>query len=199
MHFTDEPPAVRRGYEEERDRYERGRQRRFESFGVWLQRKVQSRREAGEAVDINLATMTKLPSSEVEHYMSMWAYGFHYRVDEEIGPNHVTNDSGVAAIITQECRSSLADRRPVEADLLYVGIIKEILQVEYGHILWTTMKCSWIRPQLEGIRTIKRDEHGFWLVKFNARQIPAVEPYILPVHAKQVGSSITQFPFCHFF
>ena len=148
-------------------------------------------RQRGEVLDINLVTMTKLPSEKVEHFTSMYAYGFHFRVDDEVGPNYETYDSGVAAIITQECRSSLADRRPVEADLQYVGVIKDIVRVEYGHIQWTTLKCSWIRPNLEGTRTIKRDEHGFWLVKFNARQSPPVEPYILPVHAKQVCDLLT--------
>lgn len=141
---------------------------------------------AGEDVPPDLATLSRLPSPNVMHHNSMWAYGYHFRADDEVGRSNVSFDSGVAAIITQECRSSRADRNPVEADLQYVGIINDIVQVDYGHIKFQVFKCSWIRPHLEGIPTIKQDVDGFWSVKYNARQVPATEPYILPYHARQV-------------
>ena len=141
---------------------------------------------AGEEVTEDLATMSRLPSPYVRHHNSMRAYGYHFRADDERGRAHVSFDAGVAAIITQTCRSSRADMNPVEAELQYIGVINDIVMVDYGHLKFNVFKCSWIKPQLEGIRTIKQDKDGFWSVKYNTRQVPATEPYIMPSHARQV-------------
>ena len=116
----------------------------------------------------------------------MWSYGYHFCTEGDGGSNYVSFDSGVAAIITQECRSSKADQNPVEADLLYVGIISDILRVDYGHVKLNVLKCSWIKPHLEGERTIKQDVDGFWMVKYAPRQPAGVEPYIMPSNPRQV-------------
>ncbi|KAG0504774.1 hypothetical protein M758_2G127700 [Ceratodon purpureus] len=166
--------------------YEARTRRRFTRFPQWLEERVQEMANNGERPHVSLVTMSKLPSRHVSHFASMYAYGSHFRVDDEAGQSHISFDSGVACIATQTCRSSISDQNPVAADLKYVGIIKDIIQVEYGHIKYVTLKCSWIRPQLEGFRTIREDEHGFWSVKFGARQYPPVEPYVMPSHVKQV-------------
>ena len=119
----------------------------------------------------------------------MWSSGYYYRADPEQGRSNVSFDAGVAAIFTQTCCSSVHDRHPVEAELQYVGIIHEILKVEYGHIPFILLKCSWIKPHLEGAPTIRVDEDGFWSVKYNARQTLAYEPYLFPKNAKQVSLS----------
>ena len=81
---------------------------------------------------------------------------------------HVSFDVGVAAIMTQTCHSSRADRNPVEVELQYVGIINDIVMVDYGHLKFNVLKCSWIRPQLEGIWMIRQDMDGLWSVKYKA-------------------------------
>ena len=139
--------------------------------------------------DLSLVTMSRLPTRTVNHYNSMSAYGYHFRTDDEQGKSHVSFDSGVAAIITQTCVSSRADRNPVEAALNYVGIIKDIVVVDYGIHKFTALKCSWIKPNLHGHPTIRQDEHGFWCVKYAARQTPPVEPYVFPNQVQQVWHS----------
>ena len=116
----------------------------------------------------------------------MWAYGYHFRAEDNKGGSHVSFDAGVAAIINQTCRSSRADRNPVEAELLYVGVVNDILRVDYGQLTHNVLKCSWIKPHLEGVPTIRRDEDGFWSVKYRSRQAPGLEPYLMPAHARQV-------------
>ena len=39
---------------------------------------------------------------------------------------------------------------------------------------------------MDGNATIREDEHGFWSVKFNARQPASLEPYISPCDISQV-------------
>ena len=140
----------------------------------------------GENPSPDLITMSRLPSPIVRHHPSMWSFGYHFRAESDTDGSYASFDAGVAAIVNQTCRSSRADQHPVEAELLYVGIINDILEVDYGHIKPCVLKCSWIKPHLEGIRTIRKDEDGFWSVKYNARQPPHVEPYLLAAHARQV-------------
>ena len=166
--------------------FERRRGRRYTGFSAWLTNRVSEMDRDGLNPDLSLVTLSRLPSPTVKHFPSMWAYGYHLRPDDEQGRSNVTFDSGVAAIITQVCRSSRADRNPVEASLDYVGIIKDIVQVDYGIHKFAALKCSWIKPNLEGHPTIRRDEHGFWSVKYGARQSPVVEPYVFPNHIQQV-------------
>ena len=87
----------------------------------------------------------------------------------------------------QGCRASNRDRNVVDADLPYVGILKQIVQVTYQTMTRTVMNCSWIRPNLAGNPTVRQDEYGFWLVKYNARQDPHREnPYVFPYSVSQV-------------
>lgn len=155
-------------------------------FSTWLEERVQLMADEGQAPALALVTLSKLPNPVVGHHTSMYAYGFHFRVDDESGPSHVSYDSGIACIATQTCRSSRADRHPVEAALKYVGILKDIIHVEYGHIRYVVLKCSWIKPHVEGSPTIRVDKHGFWSVRFSARQVPSIEPYVMPSHVRQV-------------
>ena len=124
--------------------------------------------------------LSRKPSATITHYTAMYAYGNHFKVDDERRTSHVSFDSGVAAIITQECRSSRADQSPVHASLQYVGVIKDIFRVDYEHIFFNLFRCSWIKPNMDGNATIREDEHGFWSTKFNTRQPAGLEPYIFP-------------------
>ena len=156
-------------------------------FGTWLRERVQQMVADGDRPSLSLITMSRPPFPTIKHYTSMWAHGYHFRADDEDGRANVSYDSGVAALITQECVSSRADRHPVEAALNYVGVIRDILLVDYGIHQYNVLKCSWIRPNLEGPRTIRRDVNGFWSVKHGARQTPVVEPYVFPNHVQQVS------------
>lgn len=143
----------------------------------------------------DLVTMSRLPSPYVKHHNSMWAYGYHFTVDDEAGRQHVTFDAGVAAIISQTCRSFRADRHPIEAQLQYVGIVKDILRVDYVHLKFNVLRCFWIKLDLAVEPTIRQDQDGFWLVKHRARQSPEIEPYLMPSHARQVLVVVPRFLF----
>ena len=118
----------------------------------------------------------------------MWAYGSHYCcVDEVIGSTHVSFDSGVACIASQTCHASVADRIPIEAALKYISVVRNIIKVDYAALKVNIMKCQWIKPNLVGSnRTMRQDEHRFWLIKDGEFQSHDREPYIMPGHATQV-------------
>ena len=160
--------------------------RRLLSFADWIEDRVRLMGFNGENPSADLVTMSRLPSPLVKHHNLMWSFGYHFRTDEEDGRQHVSFDSGVAAIITQTYRLSRLDLNLIEVDLQYVGIIKDIMQVNYGHLKFNVLKCSWIKPDLEGEPTIREDKDGFWLVKHGARQSLDVEPYLMAAHARQV-------------
>lgn len=71
----------------------------------------------------------------------MWAY---YYVDLETRPMHLTYDSGVACIFKQVSCSSMRDWNMVMANLNYVGVLKEILVVDYLSLQLVLFKCFWI-------------------------------------------------------
>ena len=143
--------------------------------------------EANELVSREVRYLCQLPSPDVVEYNGLNAYGNHFRIEGEvIGNTHVSYDSGVAAVATTTCQSSASDRRPVDAALKYIGVLRKIMVVAYGPLKMNVMKCTWTKPNLVGHCTIKQDSYGFWLVKRDAFLHQNAEPYILPAHASQV-------------
>ena len=143
----------------------------------------------GEQVSHDLRCISQMPDIRATEYPAMYAYGSHYRcLDELFGSTYISFDSGVACTMTQACRASASDRNPVEAPLKYVGVLRNIIKVEYASVKINVMKCQWIKPNLRGPnRTMRRDDHGFWLVKDGEFQAANIEPYIMPEHATQVS------------
>lgn len=165
----------------------RHRNRHFEPFSTWLERKVDKMHLENVPVTPELRHMSQLPLSIVTEHHRIWAYGNHFRTEDSIlGNTYLSFDSGVACVAATQCQASPADIRLVEAQLKYVGILRKILQLNYVYRKVNVFECSWIKPNILGNQTIKQDSHGFWLVKKGAFQGPRAEPYILPAHASQV-------------
>lgn len=166
--------------------------RDFKPFSTWLEEKVEDLLATTGNVPFNVMLLRQQPSTRVAEFPMMYAYGSHYRCEDRLlGGTHVSYDSGVASIINQVCMSSRSDRNPVEAQLRYVGVLRKIIRVQYASFKVNIMKCQWIKPNLVGRPTMRKDEHGFWLVKEGVYQGEDDEPYILSTHASQVCSSTT--------
>lgn len=130
-----------------------------------------------------LLWMSCPPEENVISYNAMWAYGAHFRCDDERGPAHVTYDSGVASITAGDSST------PID-----VGVLKSILIVTYGGVTVSIMKCSLVAPVGEGRRTIMKDRSGFWTVQFNKRlDERRHNPYVFPSSVSQVSCSFLQF------
>jgi hypothetical protein len=62
-------------------------------------------------------------------------------------------------------------------NLNYIGVLKEILVVDYAGLPMVLFTCSWIPTNTQGNATICQDEHGFWVVNLAWRLPPMAEPY----------------------
>lgn len=149
----------------------------FPAFASWLYEHVRTQRNEHQfPITRELLWISCPPSEHALTYNAMWAYGSHFRCDDEAGATHVTFDSGVASL-------SYATLNTV----IDVGVLKSILLVTYGGAHICLMKCSWIAPTEEGRRTVVKDSSGFWTVKFNARQDSRRDnPYVFPSTVSQV-------------
>ncbi len=105
----------------------------------------------------------------VESPTHMWPYGNHFQVDPKtIRPTHLTKDVRVACIFHQASQSSMRDQNTIIANLNYVGLLKEILLVDYFGLCLVLFKCSWIPFNLCGnARTIVKMNMGFGKWSFN--------------------------------
>ena len=130
-------------------------------------------------VDIELQRLSVLPSRQADTYQQMWAYGNHYRVENERGElGFVTQDYGIASIFGAEPGHS--------AGISMVGILKEIIVVRYSAQRRVVFRGSWIRNDIGPRSSTKIDQYGFTTVRFNDRVARNREPYVLPATVRQV-------------
>lgn len=134
-------------------------------------------------VDIELLRLSTLPSREAETYQQMWAYGNHYRVEDEGDePGFVTQDYGIASIFgAEEGRS---------AGVSMVGVLKEIIVVRYSARRRVVFRGSWIRNDPGPRSSTKIDQYGFTMVRFKDRIARGREPYALPATVRQVRQAL---------
>ena len=126
------------------------------------------------------------PAKKVCAFSSMTTYGSHFRVDlQEGSARHVTYDSGVAELkYTMRTQSQPAAASHVE--LLRIGILKNILVLNYGNTNIVLMVVSWVPKHTHERPTLRRDAHGFWIADLAARPRDTTNPYIMPTMASQV-------------
>lgn len=145
-------------------------------FPKWLEEHVRNLRSADFPVPHDLSCLSCPPSRSALSYKHMWAYGSHFRCDSGEGASHVAYDGGVALVESE-----------VVAGCIDVGTVEDIFLVSFGPLKSVVMRVSWIKHVDEGRRTIKKDGHGFWTVRFSAREDSEVRnKYIFPCNATQV-------------
>lgn len=163
-------------------------------FGPWLRRRCATMTAPEQDERPDLMALSLPPSKKVCAFSSMISFGSHYRVDmEEGGPRHVTYDSGVAelaALAPAPCSSSNA----VQVELVRVGVLKNILVLNYGPLNIVLMVVSWVAKHTDEQPRLRRDAHGFWLANMLARPRDTANPYLLPALASQVKYLL--FPTC---
>ena len=142
-------------------------------------------------VDIELQRLSVLPSRQAESYQQMWAYGNHFRVENERAEGgFVTQDFGIASIFGAEDGRS--------AGVSMVGVLKEIIVVRYSAQRRVVFRGSWIRNDHGPRSSTKIDQYGFTTVRYNDRIARDLEPYVLPATVRQVLSVMNKFV-AHFF
>ncbi len=102
-------------------------------------------------VSKELMQLSHPPRCKAYTYDSMWAYGNHYQVDQEDGhPSHAMYDFGVACIFIQASHGLAWEQNIIIAYLQYVGVLKEIVVVNYLGLQLVLLKCSWILANVHG-------------------------------------------------
>ena len=166
---------------------ERRGSRRFTPFTCWLEDEVQQMAGSGESPGMALVALSKVPDRVVKHYMSMYAYGNHFRVLSS-ERTVKTCDSGVAATFKQVCRNGTRDSNQVNADVEYVGHIEEILELIYRRHCLVVLVCDFVKANYAGeSATIKRDKWGFTLANYDRRYRNICrDSFAFPSHCEQV-------------
>ena len=128
---------------------QRGGGRQFQSFSIWLDSRIELLVSQNVHVSPEVRNLANLPKSEIEEYRGMSAYGNHYRIEDPLEGNpYKTYDSGVACIASTLCQFSATDRRPVQANLEYVGVLRKIIRLDYNVLQINVMSCDWIKPNV---------------------------------------------------
>ena len=159
-------------------------------FSAWLQTYVKHALDAAVDIDEDLVRIAQPPLRLALRFSRMWAYGNHFRTDnEQHCRRHSTYDSAICTIFTETIGGGDEGDSAglAEATLQYVGILKEILVVSFGALKITLMRASWI-PMENGNESPNRtrDQYGFFLVR-HERRLPAMEaPYVFPSQVSQV-------------
>lgn len=80
---------------------------------------------------------------------------------------------------------SSMDHEDVEKSI-NLGIPRQIFLVYFGSLTAVVFKVSWIKPTHQGRCAIKRDNLGFWLVSFSAREDSSRKnSFVLPANVSQ--------------
>lgn len=155
-------------------------------FQTWLHERCHILLNAGGSTQASVRALSSPPSRKACSFRSMSSFGSHFRVEvEEGGVQHVTFESGVAELCA--CTSLLdTTDNSVVVELLRVGILKDILVLNYGNLDIVLMVVSWVPADTELQPTLHQDAHGFWLANMAARPRDTTEPYPLPALASQV-------------
>ncbi len=104
-----------------------------QNFANWVHEAIRSHiAQGGVLEDQDALHLSVLPSLFASRYTKMKAYGNHYRVFiDTYGNTSATYDSGIVSVFHQEQQSPEGTRLGA---LQYVGILKDIILLDYGPI-----------------------------------------------------------------
>lgn len=130
-----------------------------------------------------LRALASGPSRQTYPFRSMTSFGSHYRMElEEDGMHHATFDSGIGVL--DACRRGEdSSDNCVSVELKKVGVLKDIVALNYGHMSIVLMVVSWVAKDTKLWPRLHRDAHGFWLTNMVAMPCDTTEPYLFPAFA----------------
>ncbi|XP_074337458.1 uncharacterized protein LOC141674647 [Apium graveolens] len=132
-------------------------------FADWFEQKVSTEmRENAEAVSETIRWLAGKPSFSVLTYESYAVEGVRYHTKDRDNARVVQN-SGVSLVARTVQVSSAKDMNPIESDLKFYGVIREIWELDYHAFKVPLFLCTW--PASD--KGVKSDDLGFTLVNFN--------------------------------
>ena len=153
-------------------------------FEKWIRDAVHRHHvDPNNADDMDAVLLCSRPSRLATRYTKMKAYGNHFRVEDLQTAILQTYDSGVASVF----HMASTEREP--ATLNYVGVLKDILKLNYGPLRTPIIvfRCEWMKQRdAWGNHTYVRDDAGFMVVNFRHKVPKMLDPFIFPSQATQV-------------
>ncbi|XP_074360834.1 uncharacterized protein LOC141701089 [Apium graveolens] len=132
-------------------------------FADWFEQKVSTEmRENAEAVSETIRWFAGKPSFSVLTYESYAVEGVRYHTKDRDNARVVQN-SGVSLVARTVQVSSAKDMNPIESDLKFYGVIREIWELDYHAFKAPLFLCTWAASN----KGVKSDDLGFTLVNFN--------------------------------
>ncbi|XP_074377419.1 uncharacterized protein LOC141718946 [Apium graveolens] len=119
-------------------------------------------RENAEAVSETIRWLAGKPSFSVLTYESYAVEGVRYNTKDRDNARVVQN-SGVSLVARTVQVSSAKDMNPIESDLKFYGVIREIWELDYHAFKAPLFLCTWAASD----KGVKSDDLGFTLVNFN--------------------------------
>ena len=115
----------------------------------------------------------------------MWIDGSHFRI-EKIDRTRMTQDCGIVASFKQQSRATVTDRNVIGDELMYVGKLQEIIEVDYRCFSTVLFRVAWFKSIYRGPNaTIRLERSGFYAVDSSRLVSSTEEPYIFPRHCEQ--------------
>jgi hypothetical protein len=126
---------------------------------------VQNALDSDDDIPEMVKESAELPSLEAMAYRAMKAHGMHLRIRSAKEEKSMC-DSAIAVTFLQPQRGTEDDENPTLVPVEYIGLVEEILKLNYiGHCV-IILLCSWVKAKTEGPHvTEKRDDYGFTLAK----------------------------------
>ncbi|XP_074327847.1 uncharacterized protein LOC141665766 [Apium graveolens] len=129
-------------------------------FADWFEQKVSTEmRENAEAVSEIIRWLAGKPSFSVLTYESYAVEGVRYHTKDRDNARVVQN-SGVSLVARTVQVSSAKDMNPIESDLKFYGVIREIWELDYHAFKAPLFLCTWAASD----KGVNSDDLGFTLV-----------------------------------
>ncbi|XP_071688802.1 uncharacterized protein [Rutidosis leptorrhynchoides] len=153
-----------------------------QEFEEWLSDYVdEDMTSRDNRITSDIETLTNGPSEVVKKYKGYIINGFRFHI-KDVEKNRTTQNSRVILQALTSSFSSARDNNPIVGDVTYYGVLKDIIELQYGDEKKVVLfHCDWISS---GYR-IKVDENGFTTLDFRGLK-QTKEPYILASQAQQV-------------
>ncbi|XP_062089101.1 uncharacterized protein LOC133795662 [Humulus lupulus] len=135
----------------------------YRTFSSWLEQKVVNdlRNPSNNVSDI-IKWIFRGPSLNVTKFSSYMVNCTKFTTMER-DKNRNTQNSGVSLIATTFQVSTSKDRNPIECDMSFYGVIKEIWELDYIITQVPVFFCDWVKSD----SGVKKEDLGFTLVNLN--------------------------------
>lgn len=144
--------------------------------------------EKGETISEDIKLLASGPTWDCKSFKGYLINGYRFHI-KDVEEGRTTQSSGVMVIASTSSFSSSKDNNPMRGDVVYYGVLKEILELNYGgREKFVLFKCDWADVKRAG-RGTKKDQFGSTLVNFSELMYNgnlSDEPFVFASQVRQV-------------